>query len=97
MPEIEEFGSEEEQPAFEIEKQKETVNPYDVFRLAKGILISSVILYVVFATLRIFTPDCNKDGAKEVWEYSKVILNSIVSLVLGLYFGTKQDSKKDNQ
>ena len=33
-------------------------------------------------------------GIKEVWEYSKVFLNSLVSLVLGLYFGSKYEAKK---
>jgi hypothetical protein len=30
-------------------------------------------------------------GISEVWEFSKVFLNSIISLVLGLYFGKKKN------
>ena len=38
---------------------------------------------------RIFMDDAK--GVSEVWEYSKVFLNSIISLVLGLYFGQKKE------
>lgn len=93
MPDnIVEFEDEPIEFGLEIKKEKENVNAYDVFRLAKGILIVAVIIYVLFALVRIF---CNDEGSKEVWEYTKVVLNSIVSLVLGLYFGTKQEAKKD--
>jgi hypothetical protein len=80
----------------EIYEKKRDVNPYDIFKLAKGILIVAVSIYLLFALIRIFYNDpagYEKSGIREVWEYSKVILNSIVSLVLGLYFGSKQDGK----
>jgi hypothetical protein len=74
---------------------KTDLNPYDIFKLAKGILIVAAGIYVLFALIRIFYNDASGEnsGVKEVWEYSKVVLNSIVSLVLGLYFGSKQDAK----
>jgi len=87
----------EEAPFFEKEyyMTKIDVNPYDIFKLAKGILIVAASIYVLFALIRIFYNDGSSEnsGVKEVWEYSKVVLNSIVSLVLGLYFGSKQDAK----
>ena|ERR1700761_5664262 len=79
-----------------IKKEKDDVNPYDVFRLAKGILIVAASIYLLLALIRIFYDgSCANEGIKEVWEYSKVFLNSIVSLVLGLYFGAKQEAKKN--
>lgn len=93
--EIIDFGTEPEYSAFRIRKEKEHVNPYDIFRLAKGILIVAAGIYVLLALTRIFYEgsDGNTQGVEEVWEYSKVFLNSIVSLVLGLYFGAKQEAK----
>lgn len=75
---------------------KTDLNPYDIFKLAKGILIVAAGIYVLIALIRIFYTDSGTEnsGIKEVWEYSKVVLNSIVSLVLGLYFGSKQESKR---
>jgi len=96
MPEeILDFGAEPETSAFKIKKEKDNVSPYDIFRLAKGILIVAAGIYVLLALIRIFYPgnSSNDEGIKEVWEYSKVLLNSIVSLVLGLYFGSKQEAK----
>jgi hypothetical protein len=96
MPEeILDFGTEPENSSLKIKKEKDHVNPYDIFRLAKGILIVATIIYATLALIRIFYKgdNCNNEGIKEVWEYSKVFLNSIVSLVLGLYFGAKQEAK----
>jgi hypothetical protein len=73
---------------------KEDVTPYDIFRLAQYILIVAGGFYLLLALIRIFYTDkCNAEGIKEVWEYSKVFLNSIVSLVLGLYFGARHNTK----
>lgn len=77
---------------------KANVTDYDIFKLAKLILLWSAISFLSLAALRIFYPvfqswsckSISDEGMKEVWDYSKVILNSIVSLVLGLYFGSKQ-------
>lgn len=83
-----------EKPVFAV-ATKTDLNPYDIFKLAKGILIVATSIYVFFALIKIFwKPGTNENaGITEVWDYSKVVLNSIVSLVLGLYFGSKQDSK----
>lgn len=76
--------------------ERQHVNSYDIFRLAKRILLACAIIYVMLASVRIFYSGetGNNEGIKEVWEYSKVLLNSIVSLVLGLYFGSKHESKR---
>lgn len=41
-------------------------------------------------------PWINSERMHEVWDYSKVFLNSIISLVLGLYFGSKKESSSRN-
>lgn len=89
------FGTEQENPPLNIKIEKIEVNPYDIFRLAKSILLVAAIIYLLLALIRIFYPGAsgNTEGIKEVWEYSKVFLNSIVSLVLGLYFGSSRDAK----
>jgi hypothetical protein len=91
--EPQDFGSAKQESR--IIKEKSEVNPYDIFRLAKRILLVAAGVYLLLALIRIFYPGtaCNPDGVKEVWEYSKVFLNSIVSLVLGLYFGSSQGTK----
>lgn len=99
--EVVDLGDEDEVDNQQSEKKiftlapKTDLNPYDIFKLAKGILIVATSIYVFFALIRIFisTSNIDKTGITEVWDYSKVVLNSIVSLVLGLYFGSKQDSK----
>ena len=98
--EFEDFGTEEVESKLTSETLKQSlriskddVNPYDIFRLAKGILLIATGIFLLLALLRIFYTR-NVEGIKEVWDYSKVVLNSIVSLVLGLYFGSKQDPKK---
>lgn len=82
-----EFGTESpiKQP-FEVEK--ENVTGRDIFKLAKQILLFCAIIFVIIGTLRAFLEDSK--GISEVWEFSKIILNSITSLVLGLYFGRKE-------
>jgi len=75
---------EDDKPVFSLGKD---VSDKDIFQLAKKILIWCAILYIIVATARIFFE--NK-GTIEVWDYTKVVLNSIVSLVLGLYFGSKR-------
>ncbi len=71
---------------------KTDVNSYDIYVLAAWVLGIAAFIYVGLALLRVFySNDCtDNSGVKDVWEYSKVILNSIVSLVLGLYFGSNK-------
>lgn len=84
------FGVEPEQESY-IQKEKVNVSPYDVFKLGTWVLLTSTIIFVVFAMIRIFYhDDKNEDAIKEVWDFSKVLINSIVTLVLGLYFGRKE-------
>jgi hypothetical protein len=92
--EIIDLGSESKTSEVEVKREKRNVDPWDIFKLAKGILITSTVIYLVLAMIRIFYSDhSNDEGIKEVWEYSKVLLNSIVSLVLGLYFGSRHENK----
>lgn len=72
---------------------KKDVHPYDIFKLAKAILIASASIFLVIALIRIFYTD-PASGIKEVWDYSKEILKDIVLIVIGLYFGKSQDSKR---
>lgn len=92
--EIMDLGNEPDVSPFEIQKEKVDVNPYDIFRLAKWILIVAAVMYMTFGLIRIFYSGCSSDGVKEVWEYSKSFLNSIILLVLGLYFGSKEAKSK---
>lgn len=71
----------------EPEPKRGTVSGQDIFKLAKLILLFCAIIFIIIASLRAVLED-NK-GISEVWEYSKVVLNSISSLVLGIYFGER--------
>lgn len=64
------------------------VSAKDIFLLGKKILLAILILFICISAIRISLDP--KDGPKEVWEFSKVFLSSIVSLVLGYYFGDKK-------
>jgi len=61
------------------------VTDKDILALAKKILLFCFFLFVIIALVRGIFPDSK--GAQDVWDFSKVAINSIVSLVLGLYFG----------
>jgi hypothetical protein len=65
------------------------VTEKDIFNLSKYILLAAALMYIAVAIAR---ANSETAGIKEVWEYSKVFLNSIISLVLGLYFGRKEKS-----
>ena len=80
-----EFGTEE--TGNKIEVRKQDVTGQDIFKLAKRILLFCAVIFVIIAILRATLP--KNEGISEVWDYSKIILNSISSLVLGLYFGKK--------
>ncbi|WP_339926416.1 hypothetical protein [uncultured Cyclobacterium sp.] len=85
---------------------KEIVNEYDIFRLANWILAICAFVYISFGLIRIYYPGYQvvenglkvykNEGIVEVWEYTKVFLNSIISLILGLYFGAKAQARKTN-
>lgn len=83
---IEEFGDEAPEPS-ERRLIITEVSDRDIFKLAKAILIVCATIYMAIALLKVFL---SGKGIDDVWEYSKVFLNSIISLVLGLYFGQKK-------
>lgn len=94
---LDNWGEEEDKSQFlTVQPPKNDVNPYDIFKLANWILMVTTGIYISFAMIRIFyhPADGNNEGIKEVWEYSKVVLNSVVSLVLGLYFGSNHEARK---
>ncbi len=61
--------------------EKKDVTPMDLLRLAKGILISLMILFLIAVGCRIFTGDL------VIFESCKVILPPIAGWVIGFYFG----------
>src|ERR1700712_3528123 len=63
---------------------KEKVTEQDIFKLAKFILIICGSIYLVLAVTYSIV---QKDGIKDVWQHAEVFLTSVISLVLGLYFG----------
>jgi hypothetical protein len=79
------FGTEEVLNTLKVEK--EAVSERDIFKLGKQILLVCAIVFVLVATLRATLEDSK--GIIDVWDYSKIILNTITSLVLGLYFGNR--------
>lgn len=79
------YGEEGKQS--EIKIGHENIPARDLFRLSKHILLGIVVLYVLSAAAFVGL-DENKNAAN-VWEFSKVFLSSISTLVLGYYFGKK--------
>jgi hypothetical protein len=64
------------------------LHPKDILTLAKWVLIvcSAIFIAVGIGKIYIDTP-----GMKEVWEFSKIFVNSIVVLVLGFYFSSQKN------
>lgn len=71
------------------------VSPKDVFRFAKQILLYALGLYAIIALSYIFLSQLNgdKEASKDVWNFTSVAVNSIVSLVIGFYFGNRSQNK----
>jgi hypothetical protein len=65
------------------------VTEQDIFKLGKIILLVCAILFVMVAALKMLSDPSHAQAVNDVWEFSKIILNSLTSLVLGLYFGKK--------
>jgi hypothetical protein len=90
MPEddknIKDFGEEKQEEDLDPKVVIGDVTPKDLLKLANKILLAAAGIYLIIAILYIILM---KDGVKEVWDYSKVLLNSIVSLVIGFYFGKR--------
>lgn len=74
-------------PSDKVHWKFENVTPKDKFKLAARILAFAAVFFVVFALLESFFSD--HDGVEKVWDFASVALNSIVSLIIGYYFGTK--------
>jgi hypothetical protein len=68
------------------------VSAKDIFRFAKWILGVSVTLFAALAIVRMLGLG-DKEATKEVWDYTKVAINSIISIVIGFYFGTRKQEK----
>ena len=60
------------------------VTSQDKFNLAKKILFVSAIIFVLIAVAQSFI---KSNGVEKVWDYSSVALNSIISVIIGYYFG----------
>lgn len=68
------------------------ITPREIFRFAKWILGVGVALFTLIALLRIFGWG-NTEATKEVWDYTKVAINSIISIVIGFYFGNRMQNR----
>lgn len=66
----------------------EVVSEKDIFKLAVWVLLAAGVIFLGAAAARIFVPG---DGVKDVWDYTKSFITPIVTLVLGLYFGNKNN------
>jgi hypothetical protein len=64
------------------------LHPREILRFAGKILLVAAIIFIAVALAESFFGDCNK-GVEKVWNFTSVALNSIVSLILGFYFGKK--------
>lgn len=67
---------------------REPVTGMDLLRFAKLIIGIAVVIVLVIGFMYIFNED-NK-AVKDVWSFTSTASNSIIALVIGYYFGTKQ-------
>jgi hypothetical protein len=81
--EIDEFG-EEPSGSKDVRFVASKVSEKDIFKLAKVILLTCSIFFLLIAGFKIFMNDAK--GVSEVWEYSKVFLNSIIFTGVGIIF-----------
>ena len=86
--EIRNLGTEEEQDT-NLRSTLKPVTDQDIFKLGKTILMICAMLFVIVAALKMLGDPSHSQAVNDVWEFSKIVLNSITSLVLGLYFGRK--------
>lgn len=73
-------------------KTNNDITPREIFRLAKWILGVGVGLFTLIALFRIAGWG-NTEATKEVWDYTKVAINSIISIVIGFYFGNRMQNR----
>jgi len=70
--------------------EKEQVTERDIFMFARWILGVASGIYLVVAILYV-SFNCNKPEAiKDIWDFSKVAVTNIITLVIGFYFGTRK-------
>jgi len=72
--------------------------------LAKWILAVAASVYIFFGLIGVYYSGhefnidgkivISKEGIIEVWEYTKVFLNSIISVILCWYYGAKPELSK---
>lgn len=60
----------------------------DILRLAKQIMLVAAVIIVVFGLIYIFYPD--RERVKSVWNFISTTGNSVITLVIGFYFGSKR-------
>ena len=60
----------------------------DLLRFAKLIIGAAVVVVLVIGFMYIFNE--NNKAVKDVWSFTSTAANSIIALVIGYYFGTKQ-------
>jgi hypothetical protein len=63
------------------------VTERDVFKLAKWILLACLLVFLLTGTFK--TWFSTNPGIDEVWKWAHELLNPVIYLVLGLYFGKK--------
>ena len=86
---------EEDRTGPEIKSEPDKVSDWHIFVLGKYILLVCAILFALVAALRAFGGDDSK-GIADVWDFSKTILNSITSLVLGSILAKEAKAIKNN-
>ena len=69
---------------------RQKISSNDRFRLAKTILLFSILIYALVAVLYIFSDRLILSGPiKQVWTFSSQAILGIVNLLIGFYFGDK--------
>jgi hypothetical protein len=67
--------------------ETQPLHPKEILTLAKSVLFACFVVFVAVGSAKIWI---DTPGMKEVWEFSKVFINSIVVLVLGFYFSRQK-------
>ena len=73
------------------------VTARDVYKLARWILLTIAILFIIIAGIRVGTALLSPGEAdenilqagKDIWGFGSIVLSSTATLILGYYFGTK--------
>ena len=71
-------------------RDREKITPHNRFRLAKTILLFSIVTYFAIASLYVFSDQLELSGPiKQVWTFSSQAILGIINLLIGFYFGDK--------